>query len=1596
MKPLTIFFSLILLINAAALSAQNCNNPRVSAEFSLLNNDICEGSQITIQNTTNENNNPNVVYTMNWGDGTIDTVSSRDNISHIYNLSEFNACGTAVDVGMDLRLDAFVPGCESNNHHVSKPVFVRFLPRPQITGTDLLCFPDTELQFGNATCPSGDDVTYEWDFDDPASGANNTSTEKTPTHIFSGIGTYNVKLTTRNGCGERSIEREIQVLNSPVAEATIAPRDGGGFCAPMDLVTTNRSQFIDRYEWEIRGSRDWSFTDDTDRLDAEPVFRILEAGEYTIELKGFGCGQAIWDTTITVNSPPLVRLDSIGNNCNEIRINPSEIVTYGGGEVNEYTWAFPGQSLAASSEALPDTVLVYETVNQFNIQVSVSNECGVDSDEIFFAVDSIRVVNISPAGPLCSADSPVTLQATPANGVWQIHGPPSNIGQFDPGQAMLGQNPVSYTFGSGDCAVSDTIEIEVNGTLVDAGPDQTICADEAPFTLAPNSSPTGYWQGSIPGLIDSAGLFTPELAEGGSNIVQYVVQDPASGCIDIDERIVNISALPEAVLGDITGGCVGVPIPFENNTAGISSSFWRFGDGGTSTELSPIHTYNSRDTFQLSLAVTTSDGCRDTIYQEMAISEPVSAAFTMDQSSGCAELVVNIENNSSGDADIFEWYLGDSLYSNAFNPEPLRLSPIRQDSTYNLELRVLSGCNNESALKEILVFAKPVASFGTLSTNYCSGERVAIGNNSIADSLFWDFGNGQTFTGDRPPIQYFFTEEVYDTFTINLFAFNGCGVDTLQKDIIIMPTDAEAFISMGDRVACVNTPILFESFSIPREAPVEWDFGDGNTAAGAQVSHAFQESGVYEITARVSSCGFDSLTVPIEIRPAPNLDLDLPEYVCRDDTARIALSSDAAQHIIYFGDGDSTFLNQAAHVYDSAAVYPVTATAVSFDGCIATASLPLSVLAPPVPGILLERDSVCAGEPLRVRNDNPSLECQWDFGDGNFMVGCVADHPYRNAGTYSLALIATDSLGCRERSSRPIYIRELPVPDFGFSLIDSCGQGRVQFDNRSFKAEAYRWNFGDGNNSQETDPLQSFAGSGVYDVRLEAVTAAGCSQTINRPVEIYVQPTAIIDIPDSVGCAPFDLPFSSGDDLPGLNAVWDFSGGAVSFEPEVNHQYPEAGSFPVRLIVYTEHCADTSYREITVHPPLELIYTRTFNDCFGDAEAEIDVTITSGLEPVAFSWSNGERTEDLQGLMAGVYTLDAMDANGCQISENISIVQPENPISIDVLEDIPISCYGLSDGSMTVIARGGNPNYTYEWSNGAKGVSLVNVAAETYELTVTDSRNCTFVAQLPIGNKDPLAITPSIQAISCFGEDDGVVELQIQGGTPPYFNMLSGQGLQKEGDRFDGLKPGDYNIMILDNQGCQEEFSATILEPPLVTVDIIPSDTTLRLGYQMPLPIRHNQMNPDIQWTPDRYLDLNDPMRPITFPFRDQVYVAIVTNEDGCSASDTIRIKVESDRDVFIPNAFSPDNDGHNDVFTVRTDAVSKTITQINYMQIYDRWGELVFEQRDFQPNDYDMGWNGVFKGSLLPPEIYFYAIEIQYVDKEEPIRFQGDVRLFY
>jgi gliding motility-associated-like protein len=403
----------------------------------------------------------------------------------------------------------------------------------------------------------------------------------------------------------------------------------------------------------------------------------------------------------------------------------------------------------------------------------------------------------------------------------------------------------------------------------------------------------------------------------------------------------------------------------------------------------------------------------------------------------------------------------------------------------------------------------------------------------------------------------------------------------------------------------------------------------------------------------------------------------------------------------------------------------------------------------------------------------------------------------------------------------------------------------------------------------------------------------------------------------------------------------------------------------------------------------------------GVSAGTLSIQVLQGQLPLTYSFTgsggfsgNGVVNTSpffLQSLPEGQYTLTLALPNGLSATETVALVQATPPI-IAAVETSPISCNGAADGAATVLVTGGFPMFAYQWSTGGNSQSIANLGAGTYAVTVSGAYGCSATATLAVDAPPPIELALIVNAPNCFELNDGSVQAEATGGAAPYRYALNESNLQ-EGNYFDGLSSGIYEITVQDAGGCETVEAFFVNVPVSVEVDL-GEDLLIQLGDGAVINAIVNlpdSLLETIIWTTSDTLECPECLTQSVAPLMTTSYSIFVETTDGCSDEDDLTIFVDRRKQIYVPNAFSPNNDGSNDLFFLN--ARADVVANVRSFSIFSRWGEAVFKVTDFLPNDPVFGWNGTHRGAPLNNAVFVWFAEIEFVDGAVEI-FKGDVLL--
>lgn len=1544
---------------------------------------------------------PIAYFEIDWGDGSpleiIPGAGPLANILHDYDFTGFyNTCDYQ-EQRFVVLYTYVVGGNPSEPLNSSLAVFFRNPPIANFTVNSSVICLGSQVTLNNASCPTQNLMISPWDYGDGNSGMDNTYT-------YLNSGSYTISLDVSNACGAATATQTVEVVELPVAGATATSGITGSASADTLLVCLNdsatvqlssgTSQFETGYTWTVISNNSGNVTWNpgpalppfNQSLAPNPTLTFFAPGVYVVRLTvGSPCNVTDMDQLIfNVVTAPTASLNLDLTDCEPITINPASLLNISG-NLSNCSWDFG--TFGTSNDCDPGAITFSASTT---IIFQGFNECGTIQDTGFFNLIAVEQALIdSPcADTLCTYDLPCTLSANVAGGNWTLNGQAAGA-TFNPATAATGLNTITY--GASPCILPDQVEIFVIDAGVNINGPTQLCIDGGMVTYTAN--PSGGTFSSAQNAIDPVtGVYDPLLAGPGPDTIFYELAGnsfcPASASLAIE--VVELS------VGLEVSSCNGLTICYTTTpgTSVFNSISWNFGNGQTSSQAQPCHTYSIADTYEVSVTITFGV-CQVSASDFFTIEEPPNAAFALNYATpSCGPLPVMINNQSTGDNLVYEW-----SYEGQTSNDP-NLSQVTINSPTTVALTISNGCGSSTYSEFVDIEPTPVAGFG-VNAYVCSGEPLEIFDVAILyNDILWDFGNGQTSTTQGTQTQTYFTGLENDTVYITQIVTNDCGPDTLTLPVIVVPTDAAANVTTTAAPlfqVCQYEEVCFQSFSQPSGIPLTWDFGDGQTAIALDVCHVWDTPGVYEVIARLVSCGFDSTVIVVTVLPAPLAGFTAPPIACPNNVVSFTNTSTGGTGSMWdFDDGSSSIQTSPTHTFSNPGMYEVCLEIDSANGCTASQCQDIVIAEPPVPDFTISNPG-CQGDLVDFGNTSTTniVACAWNFGDGNLSAACNPQHAYLQSGTFPVTLTVTNNNGCVATLAQNILVGELPMPSFSVQLLNPCHPVTAQFTNSSQLADGYSWDFGDGNTSALTNPQHVYQQPGTYTVTLTAVKDGLCSDVFTQSVTIHETPVAQIDLVQTSVCAGNEFAFGNGSSGTISDYEWSFGDGFFSFDQNPQHTYAQPGSYEVVLVVQNApHCQDSDTLQVTVHPPVLASATPQHIACYGDATGSIQVLTSSGLAPFQFAWSNGISTPNQSALPAGNYALNITDSNGCLWDTTLTLLQPE-PLSLATTNFEIVTCFGGSDGSLCVQASGGVAPYQYQWAGGISGNCLNGIPSGSYDVLVTDANNCEHPEEVILGQNAQIAFTDSLRNRPCFGENVAFIQISnVSGGIGGYSISLENvHGYYEEGSSFTQLQPGTYLLTIMDALGCIAEKQYQITQPDSIWLNIHPDTLVVELGDERAFNTAHNLWLPEFSWSPNDFLSCTDCPDPLVLPLRNMVYRLDASDANGCRVHDEVQVLVDVVRTVYIPNTFTPNSDGRNDRFRVRTGV--KSIRSVRAFRVYDRWGELVFESLNFDPltERPEDGWDGSFRGRRLAPDVYLYYAEIEYIDDEVVIE-KGEVLL--
>ncbi len=1053
-----------------------------------------------------------------------------------------------------------------------------------------------------------------------------------------------------------------------------------GGCSPI-LVNFTDISTGSPTEWK------WDLGNGTFSNLQNPSVTYFNPGTYTIKLivKGAAGQDSVKRINyITVYQGPSVNLTAdVTTGCNPLTVKFTDISTTTSGSLSAWQWDFGDGIL--SPEHNP--VHQYTSSGNFSVSLKVANTAGCSSTiklANYINNNGVKAAFTNAAAATCTPKKIVFKNTSVSNGnmfyAWDF-GDGDTSSQAAPTHNYI--KPGNYTVklsvkSQQGCSDAVSSDIQVTEQVSADFSANNVRGCKAPFRVNfSNQTLTGnnyYWQFGD-STISNISNPVHEFSDTGSYSIKLIIRN-TNGCVDsvkkdayvvINKPIVGFSNLPDSSCSPFTK----TMSAFANPASKIVSYTWLFGDGMSSADKTPTHTYVNAGYYTITLQATAENGCADTFVMPAAIRvslKPV-AKFSANSSNSCAGSFVTFTNLTTGSADAWVWDFGDNTLD--FNKTPQHA--FRDTGYRTVTIIALSGGCADTAKIQNFIYIKPAVAKFNLLLN-CSQPFVrSFYNYSVSATSFqWDFGDG-TFSSDTSPVHTFPHTGVFPVKITVKNDSTGC-VSSITKQVTVL--NVKATFAANKTNVCKGDSIIFSSpLSTSEVARFYWDFGDGEYiyVKESSIAHVYQKSGTY--TVRLITIDFlncrDTLVRSAYIHVnGPKANFSIVKNTCFGtpvifaDSSKADVQSQLNKWEWNYGDGkiDTAYSGPFEHVYPRPGFFMVSLKVTDAKGCTDTFSLQQLVNVTKISARFYVYDApTCATKAVRFVCTywQPGVQYGYSFGDGDSSNLQLPTHNYLNEGTYNVKVWVKDDLGCTDTATILNAVRVIN-PIARFTMSDSfrtCPPLVVQFTSTSLNTVEEYWDFGDSSYSTAKNPSHFYTYPGVYTVTLYAKSAGGCVNTTQKTITVKGPKGSISYDPLSM-CRPYKVNLRAHA-VDAVSYIWDFSDGVTlnNTDSVVQHVYQDSGIFTPKVMLID----DIGCRvPVTGRDTITNIFATakfTFPDrtlCDNDA-VHLTNTTFSNDEISTYQWNFGngntsaEKEPDYQYTTPGLYfpSLKVITKSGC-------------------------------------------------------------------------------------------------------------------------------------------------------------------------------------------------------------------------------------------------------------------------------------------------------------------------------------------------------------
>ncbi len=1405
-------------------------------------------------------------------------------------------------------------------------------------------------------------VFYFWDF----TGDGVTDAEGlTPNYTYSAPGIYNITLTieTESGCVvSRTNDQEINVLEEVQSNLSTSTNitcagEPVTFCIDQQPGNTYSWNFYDGSGWVVMDLNEVCINHD-----------YADTGYFDLSLTVFNGACNVLQTfeDFIYVSPPVAMFEHMVD-CNNMSVQLNNISI----EADYVTWDFGDGTPLVSGDDSPSHI--YTTPGEYDITITAYN------DEIGCPDTQTATITVAEPNP--------GLTFSPTTGC-----PPLHVG--------MTPNSLNRVW---SIAVS-------NGDVINAS--WSVTFNQWQVSHTHNNQTTTY---ASPG-IDSD--FLPEIIieeQGYFDVTVNVVD--VNGCTAsiTYEDVIHVATNPNfASFAETTIDlCNTVSIQYTPDLQDLATWQWTFSDGTTSTEENPLHNfsppYNYSQPLSATLTATDAQGCESTVTQVLNVLLPPTPNFTTSSATHCINDAVAFVNTSTAPAGTtYSWNFGDGQTQQSQNATHAYAA----NGNYQVCLTATSpsGCAKTKCTTNPVKVLNPVPAFThTSSVNSCLfGVQFNNTTAGTSSTTHWDFGDEQAGSGNI--VYHTYAIGVYDV-TLTVTNQHGCTASTTVPDILNYGNQIGPFSQELEETNCAPFDITLSAFNInDTYFDYFWDFNDGtgDPSGSTVTSHTYLEPGTYcpsVIMTDPNGCPkLISCTEPIVVEEFI-MNYAAPEFICFGDT--ISFTAENADSYQWNPGASVTQGNAPNHFY----LHPNDDETLYLTGhladCIRTDAIHIEVKDLPTVTISLPIEVCFGDEVIELNTGLPNNPI------GHYTINNVVATSFNPSSTanqsYAVRYHYTDEFQCSNTATQNVFIHALPVITYP-NYSDLCENNAVLQLNQASPAG--------GIYTLENDTITQFdpsIGFDDYQLTYTYTDLHQCSNSATAQLTVRAAPQISLLFDNTCLNVPFQVENQTfiPDGTSIATSQWTFESAGSS--SQLNHA-------PVTFAVHGEY--DFSYRAISEYGCVSFVDTSvriyavpqltftpnhtcqyeetTFFDLSTIAEGSITSRIWQAETHVFFTGTEDTLSYAFVGYDNQPVTLIATSDFGCSDTLTRQIQVRAAPV---VTIEYDSGCIGTETNftANASIPLGGI--VTREWSFGdghpnEHGFEADNLydAPGNYTVTFTAVSNlgCTTITE---------------EEITIYQLPDVDFELEydeVCAGSPFSFYDLSGTSdgtnivewtwwmdnhpvSTSQNPTLRTLQAGTYHVTltVVSDQGCVNDSTS------LLAISVWPRPdagfvTEDEINMANPVLNIYNTSSEDVtEW----HYEFGDGKFAV-FEEGTHLYenwgvyyvTQYVTNTFGCKDTAIKQITVNPDLMFYIPNAFTPEGNGHNEIFIP---VITGSEIVFYDFKIFDRWGQIIFRS-----NDSTLGWDGSINGIEAQDGVYNWTIEMRNILTDDTQRKQGSVTL--